>query len=1195
VRGSTDPAPTSGPDWKTAWRVAVRKDASRTASRSSRGGSDNEIGADLRACVGALIATAIVLEQPLEEYGLAPVTSVPRLLQAEADTPTDDLVVHFADGAHAFIQVKRTVNLGGPAFSKALSQFCASIRAGLGEHDLLVLACARHGKPIGHLQRVLARGRYPVAGAPTAQELTQLERLRALAARQLPPAQVEELLRRLVIWRTDPTEGDGAGMLAARLGTVVGRGSSGLAAARVIADVVGRLARERAGLDAYGFVDTLRRRKIALRADATPTGDGVVAQVEALAAYRERIVRAGRTLQLPGAPASLSAIPLAEADADVALGVPQVPPEAGGIAARVVVRVRGRVVVVGPGGSGKSTCLRSLAAFWAEQPRWPLPIPVHLARLARRIDEGPAALADIAASEVLGAQREALVAALERHLATGDALLLLDGLDEVRHGRAQLIDDLRKLIADLSPNVEVALAARPVAQDDARRLGWAHGQLQAPEEPKRTVDAIVSTAAKEVPSGTRTAWTRRRRQWVNGILDRDPALVRTPLAVALVALTAARSARVRDLPRTRAGILRRTLQDTIEQWEVEQRRRGRLRLGVLEGRRTTLALEHTVRQLSTLALAETPCTRVDAAAHVRERLAALFALAPGDAVAAADDAIAFWEEAGFLSFDDDALAAGVRPFAELGAAWEIFLLGERAATAHVEELRSRPDLWPVLMLLADLTPAVAVAWARAAIADASVSELHALTDAILDGAKLADDELAQLVETLLVRHLPSPTDGEQAATALVELPVPPPLRARVRAALADRFPFAERMLSAITTVHWDEHGSAADARLRAVLAGGLVEIEQERDVSITVRAHTTPSGERTYELPDLFQVGLVHVQYDAMRQAALRLARGTAADAELAYKRSWDVSGYGIAYGDSQLRRSVSERRLWHRSHDFDAEFAQALREGGHEQIARRYEQALESRSDWDEQMAAWDHVHQRRFQVAARVGAPAEVPVRRLRALQELADLFASWVEEGHSLHGARWIQRQRRLALGWAGDVCDLTGLDRGVVAAQAASALEDQPERLDWGLLYRGLTRPLSDWSRVRDPAATVARSIRGFAVAPEQVRARMMLALRTAPDEVAAGPLERAFEEWRRWPLGALLLLHVPDGDARSERWFADDRRERRLAAAVVWAARAGADPVAARGLKHALNDPDAAVRDIAAHIAKFGFLGLGGTR
>src|SRR5262249_13793610 len=111
------------------------------------------------------------------------------------------------------------------------------------------------------------------------------------------------------------------------------------------------------------------------------------------------------------------------------------------------------VVGLGDPGSGKSTLLKVLALALADKEDGPLPILLPLNAYARRLQQG-----DITLSQLCGeyyARRQdklAQVGALFQHaLAQHQAIVLLDGLDEVQAHRALLVRLVQDFVAEHIP------------------------------------------------------------------------------------------------------------------------------------------------------------------------------------------------------------------------------------------------------------------------------------------------------------------------------------------------------------------------------------------------------------------------------------------------------------------------------------------------------------------------------------------------------------------------------------------------------------------------------------------------------------------------------------------------------------------------------------------------------------------------
>ena len=122
-----------------------------------------------------------------------------------------------------------------------------------------------------------------------------------------------------------------------------------------------------------------------------------------------------------------------------------------------------RMLLTGLPGMGKSTALEQLAARWAADDDAPIPVLVALRDLARRhprrsTDITLPVLIEAATAAAPEQERAALRRALERAAASGDAVLLLDGLDECQDRRAGVADGLAAVAAELPDGTGRVLA-----------------------------------------------------------------------------------------------------------------------------------------------------------------------------------------------------------------------------------------------------------------------------------------------------------------------------------------------------------------------------------------------------------------------------------------------------------------------------------------------------------------------------------------------------------------------------------------------------------------------------------------------------------------------------------------------------------------------------------------------------------------
>lgn len=394
------------------------------ASQGAVGGSANERGSEFRGLVGAGLAEAILSGARLCDVGVSDLLMRPTLLAVESDDDVDDLVVTDEAGARIFFQAKLEAGLGqdpSAPMGKAVRQFAAAITTGMRPDDRLVLATARPTENVRLLGEVLERERRPAHGARSGPESGAADAFAELAHQFLDQDGVDELFRRLIIWRVDP--GSYATAIAARLEVSVTASGAGGAGTRALISTIQELAGLRAGADARSLVADLLRRDVPLSDTVNPAVPASRAQ--ALAGFRTRVRARGERLELYGIAGDLGALPLHEADCDVKVVEDGATREIGE-ELETVVRRRGRILLIGEPGGGKSTALRALAAFGARNAGWPTPISAHVGPLLTTEGGLTDRLLELAVADTPSPEREALRRALADEISAGEALVSFD-------------------------------------------------------------------------------------------------------------------------------------------------------------------------------------------------------------------------------------------------------------------------------------------------------------------------------------------------------------------------------------------------------------------------------------------------------------------------------------------------------------------------------------------------------------------------------------------------------------------------------------------------------------------------------------------------------------------------------------------------------------------------------------------------
>jgi hypothetical protein len=1126
----------------------------RTAVAGALGGSANEDGAELRARVGALLGAAIIGERSLDSVGLGITGAVGVALSAESDYPVDDLVVHLANAGRVLIQVKRSAGLSRSAqpIQKAVEQFAQAAAAGLRPEDWLVLACARPVRGLLGLGRMLERERTAIPGLPSGVERRAFAQFSDIARQHLDARGVEQLLDRLVIWQTDPTQGDGAAALIAHLEASVCELGHGVDAARELSDIVRTLARLRGGLDAVGLAEVLQARGVPLRSGKAGSP---IAAAEALSAYRQRQVRRGSTLALFGASGELANLPLEEADAEI--GIELAKHNFGWIGELpLALRRRGRCLLVGHPGGGKSTALRALSAFYARRSNWPVPILIHLKRLEGTRAGITDTILDVACEELAGEQRARLRAALADELSRGRCLLALDGLDEIRRGRFALVAELSQWLSELPDSIEVVLTTRPVTVDEGRRLGFPELLLCRPRNPRATIEAILR-AATPVAVGQRAAgWVEVRSGWVLDAIKRDSSLAQTPLTVVILALLAARSQDPSKLPQGRAHILLHALKDVMRTWEIEWRFRGEVALGPLRGSGAREALAVTLRVLAAKTLDKQDIATQEAVTQIAVALTDEFTLRSGDGRAAANDALEFWTDIGLFSFDGDRLSSQVRPLVEVAHAWAAVDMSADEQSHWIEEARASPDLWAALALGAGLSADIAQRWAQGFATDGEVQELRALVDAVRDGAKFQASELAAIVDRCERALMNTGEEIGKVAWLLLDLPLPRRLSARVPSLLRRKVhPRYRNLLEVIGIVRWDERGADADERLRAYLAPRLEEEEpfEHRDYRDYIDAVMSYKDQR--------------VPREILEAVMIRLAGKSREDAEFVCSLEV-VESSGVQW--LQLLLGPYS--------DFAKHLKFALKCAGHLDLAEQIELDRHRKDVFSE--IDNESIQQPLLMVVASLDEPADLNLVQERRLDELADLVRT---TSIAMIQQRWPIEKLKVVSGWIEAVAILGGFDTRVLAGQARLVKSEfeAGERTVRLIYDRGRARRIDQWNQVQHPEAVIASLVDCVGVLEPEQRVEIDAAIALAPNrryavELLEARLAQTSLEARRAVACTLLVVDDAAKD-RARSWLDASDPMLRSAAAAWWSTQAASGTQIGRELERGLRDPDELVR------------------
>lgn len=730
------------------------------------GGASGDAGTEYGRAVGAFAIACGLAGEPLVGFGSSGRDAQVSAVAYQTDDPVDDVRISFATGHTCFIQAKRTLGFGDQ-FKGAVAQWVKAAEAGLGDHDHVAIAAGVLNGPMQTLRRVLNITRTGDHGSLTAEEQDELDRLNELLA-DLDDDQRTRLLAAAHIVHLDVEEPSHPNAVAGRLALVrvVAEGETSAAWTQLL-KLAGEASRLRRGNDLDGWLDQLAAH-VRLLDDG---GALLVRRNQVRGRYLDAVRTFGRFVDLRQVGAQLPRTPFDDLDADVrVITNPSDARQTQHI--RWAFLRRGRVVLTGLPGAGKSTALALLAADLADLGDT-VPILVRLRDLEGKSGTFGDRVLDQACERVGPADADDLRAVLADALAAGDVTLVLDGLDETYRRRHAVVSEIEQFLDTVSPDVDVILATRDVAYADAATLEWQDLRLAAPDDLDRLVRGVLRTAVAHqgVPADDIDEWVAARQAWVDTSMADEPSLRETPLLPTLLALLASERDQD-DLPTGRAHVLWGMVEAVVNR--SERTRGPDHRAGDLTEAAATSALLQAFELEATMLLGEGPVDRPALTDAIAEHLGPNWGLAPGPAAVAADEAVRFWDETGVFTASGatETVTPRLALFSEIGAARQAARGDATQIRAWVAEAAER-DVYECIALAAGLNTDVAASMVEVAAIDGDDVRRHRLlvtaTTALRTGAALSTDLREVLKEALLDDAQRPDREGWESMTAALDV------------------------------------------------------------------------------------------------------------------------------------------------------------------------------------------------------------------------------------------------------------------------------------------------------------------------------------------------------------------------------------------------------------------------------------------
>jgi hypothetical protein len=1013
-----------------------------SASRGAIGGASGDAGVEYRRAVAAYTVAYGLADLPLSGFGFSGRHAMVAKVSLETDDAVDDIRIDYVGGASSFVQAKRRLT-GGPEFASAVGQWRRAAEMGLDvdRHRLVIVAGTLSG-PMLNLQRLLHRYSGDTVGGLTGAEKRILARLDAHLGNLLPE-QRAALLKCASILDLDVEEPLGTharqatGLLA---GSVCVAEDAELAWSTLVS-TAGQLARRRAGYDLSSWLGELRAASVRL----STSGDTRCARLErmhrAVERYESELRSAANWLDLQSLGASAAPIAMEVADAEIEVHLNPDDSHKKGELMWVALR-RGRVVLTGLPGGGKSTAMATAAAQLVGVPRAPLPVLASLKDMYGHGRHGSfhQRLLAAAAGRVRNHERDLLSTAIEERLDDGRIMLFLDGLDETYEHRAEVVSDLHLFLRGVHEDVGVVLATRDVAYGQAATLGWSAIRLARPGKMGTTIQAVLRAAAQALsttagPALSAEEWIGERTTWITKVLTDDTTLAETPLLPLLLTLLAIE----RDtaaLPTRRARILLEVVTAAVDRHE--RRRREKFSFGILEG---TDAHDAALAGFGTEAAAILGAGGRAAAGSVSDRVSLMlrnrWALSAGHAASAAKEIIHFWDETGIfvISNNTQCIAPRIALFAEVGDAKDAIEDASRIEDWVADRLAG--GKLESLILAAGMSPTAARSLAAVAIRTGDRALAHALVQAIQEGAELPAEMREGVRKILLADARQADREGWRSWTAALRLPGD--LDQADTFAVLDAYPRDYRMLGQA----YRDLAERSAAELIAAPDSLLAVLSLQRLDKLTSRLPADGHGWRDWTADHLLsevRLQIAELLIGKVEQAArIMLA---------------DPGKRTVGLHDDFLQLLTNN--------GYAQEVDGILRERNQE-LARSFEHL----ADYD-----YDQYH-RLLMTIAELGRRCELTPAQATRLDELADYLETLdLNDLSSVHLVRQTDELPQiLSL-----VAALGGFDTGILSAQASLAAE----RIDaeagnrapfFSLFDQARRRELNRWHDIDDRAAAV----------------------------------------------------------------------------------------------------------------------------
>lgn len=722
----------------------------------SAGGAANELGSLHRSGVAAFVAVHGMLGKAIEGRTGA----IPTRIYLEASEAVDDIVVQMVDGSKWYLQCKRSVGVDS-ALRATLAQWC---RQSYLPGDRLGLVAGEFRGDLRRAQEVLDQLNDEHAAPLNKGQLkilASLERELGTAGCSDPGAVIRDAL--FLRFATESAVDAQQQVACALLGSIVATPQAD-AAFRALRSWMQESAANRRWNDMADWLSALDDAGIEVSADVSGVPAAVTeAKRQAIRAHREAASLTRDVLSL-----STLSPGLGDVHVNDLLGEWKVRWSAGQRSADLIqiARRNARFVLTGLPGLGKSEALRQLAAWFASDVDAPVPILIDLKESLSTIHSGSSITLDSVLRQVserlVGIDPATTTSALRDALLSGNAVLMVDGLDEARGRRGTVAADLARILQNLPSATGFILSTRPSAVDAALQLGLPTVELESPKSLDKSIPAIIA-ALTPASVAERDAWIEERVRKVAAASQRADDIWKVPLLATFATLRLANDGREAANP---VELLSNVIDDSITTWEQLKASHSD---GLDRDMRSSMLTEGFV---TIGCLINTSAATVEAAEVAVGKQLEPWGFAAPLREELAQQVVHFWDErVGVFVKNGDELVARSRQFAELADARRAGQLPDPEKKAWIATALEDADMRPTVQLavqndhalrlhLLDLAERGAPESTRGRAVQWVTSFLRNWSDI---SAEL-EERIIDLIATAAEDHLPPPAPG----TSLIE-------------------------------------------------------------------------------------------------------------------------------------------------------------------------------------------------------------------------------------------------------------------------------------------------------------------------------------------------------------------------------------------------------------------------------------------